>query len=147
MKYLRATIKRCLKRVADSVLFATSQHNFRCSFIDKSMQLLKSANATKKYERKHLKIKHSYRISSRNIYKVAAPKATSPLFAEQVQLSQPSLLFSLLPLHRASGKGCNYTHVADHKFHHSKDRIILSYRNNNDHCHLRKSIYKKKKLF
>lgn len=45
MKYLRATIKRCLKRVADSVLFATSQHNFRCSFIDKSIQSFKSASA------------------------------------------------------------------------------------------------------
>lgn len=45
MKYLRATIKRCRKRVADNVLFATSQHSFRCSLIDKSMHPFKSVNA------------------------------------------------------------------------------------------------------
>lgn len=48
VKYLLATISRCLKRVADNVLFATSQHSLRCSFIDKWIHPFKSVNAEEK---------------------------------------------------------------------------------------------------
>lgn len=73
----------------------------------------------------------------------AVPRATNPLFAWQTSPFQPSPLFWQFLLHPISGMEYNYSHVAGHKFHHSKDKIILSYHNNNGHYRLKKYIHKK----